>query len=392
MIRLLVLLWLACAGLAAAQEVPAELDADASRIANRWGGMEVTLTLSHPVPWRARLLADPPRLLMDFRELDFGDTPLRAGSKVRSVTAGKVRSGWSRMVVELDGPYTIRTAEMRTGEGAVLDVRLDSADEADFAAAAGLPEPKMWALPKAAATAPVEGSGPLLVMIDPGHGGIDPGATSGQTLEKTLTLAFANELRTALLRDGTFKVALTREDDSFLPLETRLTLAKEAGAGVFLSIHADALAEGEASGATIYTLSERGSDRAARALSERHDRDDLLAGVDLTQQDDVVAGVLMDLARTETEPRTEMMARAIEAAMQGSGIRMHPNGHQTANFSVLKAPDIPSALIELGFMSSAQDMMRLVDPQWRAQMAHAIVLGLKDWARRDAQIRPLLRR
>ncbi len=137
-------------------------------------------------------------------------------------------------------------------------------------------------------------------------------------------LTFARELKEALVRDGGRHVVMTREEDVFVPLETRISIARAAGADVFLSLHADALAEGEAVGATIYTLSDEASDEASATLAERHDRDDLLAGVDLTEQDDLVAGVLMDMARTETAPRTDRLAEALVARDPGGGAEDAP--------------------------------------------------------------------
>ena len=204
-------------------------------------------------------------------------------------------------------------------------------------------------------------------------------------------LTFARALKELLIRDGGFRVVMTREEDVFVPLETRISIARAAGAHVFLSLHADALAEGEAVGATIYTLSEEASDEAARALAERHDRDDLLSGIDLTQQDDLVATVLMDMARTETRPRIDRLALNLREAISGAGLKMHRHPVQQASFSVLKSPDIPSVLIELGFLSSASDLERLIDGEWRAKMARAIRDALKAWAAQDAALLALVR-
>jgi N-acetylmuramoyl-L-alanine amidase len=166
-------------------------------------------------------------------------------------------------------------------------------------------------------------------------------------------------------------------------------MARDAGATVFLSLHADALAEGEAQGATVYTLSDDATDEAAQALAERHNRDDLLSGLDLSAQDDMVVTVLMDMARTETEPRVKRLAADLVDAIKAGGLRMHRHPHQEGGFSVLKSPDIPSALIEVGFLSSARDLKRLQDPEWRAKMAAAIVAGLADWAAEDQAVRAL---
>ena len=202
-------------------------------------------------------------------------------------------------------------------------------------------------------------------------------------------LKFARELKEVLLRDGRFQVVMTRESDHFVPLETRVSIARAAGADVFLSLHADALPEGEAVGATLYSLSEEASDAASDALAQRHDRDDLLAGVDLTAQDDLVATVLMDMARAETRPQIDRLAAALEASITGAGLKMHRIPHQKAGFSVLKSPDIPSLLLELGFMSSAKDLARLNDPDWRAEMAEALRQGILDWAKAETAIQSL---
>jgi len=222
------------------------------------------------------------------------------------------------------------------------------------------------------------------VVLDPGHGGIDPGAERGEVKEADLVLTFARELKELMMRDGDTIVVLTREEDVFVPLETRISVARAAGADVFLSLHADAIAEGEAVGATVYTLSDEASDAAGKTLAERHDRADLLAGVDLTEQDDMVARVLMDMARTETEPRVERLADALVAAIQRQDLRMHRRPRQEAGFSVLKSPDIPSALLELGFLSSDRDLKRLQDKAWRAKMAAAVREGLRGWAKDEA--------
>ena len=132
------------------------------------------------------------------------------------------------------------------------------------------------------------------------------------------------------------------------------------------------------------TLSDAASDEAGRTLAERHDRADLLAGVDLTEQDDMVARVLMDMARTETEPRVDRLAEALVTAIQVQELRMHRRPRQEAGFSVLKSPDIPSVLVELGFLSSDRDLKRLQDPAWRAKMAAALREGLRSWAKDEA--------
>jgi N-acetylmuramoyl-L-alanine amidase len=382
-----------CFGLAAAaaQELSgiARLDAGASFVQDAGQDVEISMAISQPVPWRVRLLDAPPRLVMDFREVDWRgiDEIARKSERIGEVRAGSFRPGWSRLVMELAGPMVVDEAGMQTGAGnATVTLRLTPATPDEFAKVASMPEPPEWAMPTATdlPDALPEDTGPLVVVVDPGHGGIDPGAEREGVTEADLMLSFARELKEALIRAGGVTVVLTRSEDVFVPLETRITIAREAGADVFLSLHADALSEGEAVGATIYTLAEDASDEAAATLAERHDRDDLLAGVDLSDQDDLVAEVLMDMARTETAPRTEMLARSLAGAIKDEGLKMHRVPLQFARFSVLKSPDIPSVLVELGFLSSKRDLARLTDPKWRAEMVKALVAGLQAWAREDA--------
>ncbi len=395
----LVLLGVLWPAIVAGQELSAlaRLQSAASAIEDRDGGVTVALAVSQAVPWRVRVLDQPPRLVLDMREVDWsGLGQVRESSAaIVGLRAGVVRQGWSRLVLDLAGPHLVQVAEMRTQEGgAVVRLHLAPASAADFATAAARPEPAEWALPVVAdvpRSMPRE-AGPLVVVIDPGHGGIDPGAERDGFFEKDLVLTFARELKDLILRDGDMLAVLTREDDIFVPLEARISIARAAGADVFVSLHADALAEGEAVGVTLYTLSEDASEAAAQALAERHDRADLLSGVDLTAQDDLVATVLMDMARTETQPRIDRLAGALEASIKAAGVTMHRRPRQTAGFSVLKSPDIPSVLVELGFLSSARDLARLTDPDWRARMALALRDGISAWAAEDAALSALRRR
>jgi N-acetylmuramoyl-L-alanine amidase len=390
LIRILVLMLAVLAGPGAldAQDLSAlaRVNVAQSRFVAAGGGLELTLAISQPVPWRVRMLDGPPRMILDFREVDFaGLDKLRLPVGLTALRAGSFRPGWSRLVVELAQPMLVFSAEMRTEGGTVVALRLEPAPAEAFAAEAARPEPPDWALPEAFAVPPPakQPGGPLVVVLDPGHGGLDPGAERGGETEKSIVLTFALELRDLLRRDGT-QVVLTREDDTFVPLETRTSIARAAGADVFLSLHADALPEGDAVGATVYTLAEAASDAAVQALAERHDRDDLLAGIDLSAQDDLVAAVLMDMARTDTEPRTEALAAALVGAIKDAGLKMHRHPHQEAGFSVLKSPDIPSVLLELGFLSSERDQKRLADPEWRKSMQAAIAAGLTAWAEAEA--------
>jgi N-acetylmuramoyl-L-alanine amidase len=239
---------------AAAQDLSALARLDPARSALEGGpeGVRLTLRIGQPVPWRVRHLDGPPRLVIDTREVDWtGITDLARPEPVADLRAGLLRPGWSRLVVELAQPMVVTRAGMLTGDGAAtIEIALGPATPEAFAARATQPDPAGWALPDSvvAAPPPARGDGPLVVVLDPGHGGIDPGAERDGLTEADLMLGFARELKEELLRVGGFRVVLTRDDDIFVPLENRISVARAAGAHLFLSLHADALAEGEATG------------------------------------------------------------------------------------------------------------------------------------------------
>ncbi len=390
----------------AAQEFTAlaRLDPAHSSLSDTGAGLSLALAISQPVPWRAFTLADPPRLVLDFREVDWRGADAAAllrTARATDLRTGTFRPGWSRLVADLAGPFVIARAGMEAAAGgagpAAVRVDLVPATEAVFRARSGAPDDALWpssaqADDRDAAAAPRgRGDGPLTVVLDPGHGGIDPGAERDGLRESDLMLAFARELQEVLVRRGGYRVVLTREADVFVPLDHRISIARAAGADLFLSLHADAVAEGEARGATIYTLSDTASDAASATLAERHDRADLLAGVDLSDQDDMIATVLMELARLDTQPRSEALADAVVAGLAATVGGLHKRPRLAAGFSVLRAPDIPSVLIELGFISSAADRSRLTSPDWRARAAEGIAAAVEAWAAEDAARAALLR-
>ncbi|MEM9969787.1 MAG: N-acetylmuramoyl-L-alanine amidase [Pseudomonadota bacterium] len=228
--------------------------------------------------------------------------------------------------------------------------------------------------------------GRLTVALDPGHGGIDPGAQADGLNEADLVLAFARRLEEELLRIGRFDVMLTRTADVFVPLERRMTLARQAEADVFLSLHADALPEdaGEATGLTVYTLSDDVTDAAALRLAERHAGDDILAGLDLTGTEDEIAMILLDLARRETAPRSLALADTLVETVGNAGLTLNSKPRRDGAFAVLKAADVPSVLIELGFLSSAADRARLRSDAWSERAARAIAQAIALWADAEA--------
>ncbi|WP_245824996.1 N-acetylmuramoyl-L-alanine amidase family protein [Sphingomonas azotifigens] len=211
-----------------------------------------------------------------------------------------------------------------------------------------------------------------LVVLDPGHGGRDPGATGVDGIaEKTLTLAAARAIRDALLASGRVRVAMTREDDSFVPLQQRMDGARRLGAALFLSLHCDSAADPLASGGTLYTLSEVASDKEAARMAARENRADLLAGVDLGSERADVASLLIDLAQRRTmgvsARYADLLAREVAPAM-----RLHARPRRMAALMVLKAPDMPSVLFELGYVSNAEDAQALGSAEGRARLAAAV--------------------
>lgn len=356
--------------------------------------LDLTLTLSQPVPYRVFLVGDPARLVVDLQGVDLaGQSPedLFGHDLAPAIRWGSFQQGWSRVVIELPGFYRIAQAgQAASGVQPRITLRLTPVSEADFAprpsattALRDLPDPAD--LPPPAARPAT-----LTVMLDPGHGGFDPGAQAGGETEAALVLAFALELRTALQARGV-EVAMTRERDAFVSLQGRLTAARASGADLFLSLHADALPQGHAAGATVYIWNPAADDRAAAQLALRHERHDMLRGMDLTGQDDQLATVLMDFARTDTQPRSDAFARLLISRMALMGIGLHGRPVQGAAFSVLKSPDIPSALLELGFLSDENDRANLSDPMWRARMIEAVADAVTGWWRDEAARAGLLR-
>ena len=388
---------------AAAQEFSAlaRIDADRSRIVNDGKGVRIDLVMDPGVPYRVFTLDGPPRLIVDFQEVDWtGLSPeaLLQSDRISGVQFGAYVPGWSRLVADLGRPLGVQEVALDLSPDTLtahVQIRLAPVSAEEFAAEAGTPKDARWDLPEPTLDKPPMATGdeaPLRVVLDPGHGGIDPGAETETISEKALMLTFARELREALVRAGGFDVVFTRDDDRFVSLEARVAFAHQVGADVFISLHADSLAEGQAHGATVHVLSAEASDVASAKLAERHDRGDMLSGVDLTGTDDEVANVLLDLARQETRPRTQALAEHLVEGMAQMGGPMNRRPLRSAAFSVLKAADIPSVLIEIGFVSSPRDLKNLQDPEWRAGMARGIRNGLIAWRESDAARRELIRR
>lgn len=319
----------------AAQEFSglARLDVEDSVIEDRRRAVELTLFLSQSVPYRVFTLDDPRRLVMDFREVDFRGLDADAPND----------PDWAFLVV------------------------------ADPIAP------------------PVNEDGPIVIVIDPGHGGIDPGATYEEVLEADIMLALALELAAALGRIEGVQPAVTRTGDTFVPLQERLTLARGARAALFISLHADALEGEQATGASVYTLTDKATEEASQRMAERHNSGDVLAGVDLSGQGDEVSTVLQDLVLVETAASGDRFANHLVQALRDTGAVMNSRPRREASLAVLNAADFPSVLLEAGFLSNEEDRARLTTPQGRAPIVAAVTLAVGRWAIEEAALAPLIR-
>lgn len=213
-----------------------------------------------------------------------------------------------------------------------------------------------------------------LIVIDPGHGGEDPGATGAAgTLEKDVTLAAARELRDRLLASGRYRVELTRDSDVLLSLRSRYQRARELGADLFLSVHADWMHNPKVRGASVYTLSETASDAETAELARQENLADAVAGINLSRESPEVANVLIDLSRRDTNNLSLRLASGLVAELGRDRLLLPARPHRSAGFAVLKAPDVPSVLLEMGYLSNREDEKRITQPAHRARVAQAVV-------------------
>ncbi len=312
---------------------------------------------------------------------------------IKAFRYGLVMPGGSRIVFDLTGPAKIANSyvlEAANGQPPRLVLELEQVDRTSFVqslAVESRPELRPAIADAGVTTASVEAvaapkpaaaadSRPV-VVIDPGHGGIDNGTQASGTSEKELVLGFGLALRDRIEKSGKYRVVMTRTDDTFIPLADRVKIARNQSAALFVSIHADALPrrEGDAQGATIYTLSDKASDAEAERLAETENKADAIGGVNLTEEPTEVADILIDLAQRETRTFSNRFARLLVGEMKTTA-RMHKHPLKSAGFKVLKAPDVPSVLIELGYVSNKADLQHLVSEAWRSKtvgsMAQAI--------------------
>ncbi|MGA7086043.1 MAG: N-acetylmuramoyl-L-alanine amidase [Pseudolabrys sp.] len=339
--------------------------------------------LSRKIDITAFMLADPYRVVVDLPRTTFklpANTGEQARGLVKAFRYGLIMQGGSRIVLDTKAPVRLEKAfviDAAEGQPARLVLDLVATDRASFMRNITLANRSAQQSASARpsdAPPKVEGDARPLIVIDPGHGGIDNGAKgTGGELEKDVVLAFALTLREKLEAQGKYRVAMTRSEDEFIALGERVRFARSRNAALFVSVHADALPkrEGLAEGATVYTLSENASDAEAARLAETENKADVIAGVDLTAEPDDVANILVDLAQRETKTFSMQFARTVVEELK-SAARLHKHPLKSAGFKVLLAPDVPSVLVELGYMSTKDDLKQLTSANWRARTAQAL--------------------
>lgn len=355
-----------------------EAHAGALRIESGSGKEIIELCLNRQAKYKVFTLDSPPRLVLDvpYDAALQGETfPTRHKAViVKGMRIGRFETNTTRLVFDLiSKPSTTRTRAVTKKGKTCINIEISATKEAS--------KPKEKEKSEAAAK-PAPPQKPL-VVIDAGHGGQDPGAKGPDGVyEKVVVLQYAKELRRELLASGRYRVLLTREDDRFILLRERFEIARKAGASLFISLHADsAPGRSEARGLSVYTLSERSSDAETEALAARENKADSVYGMDLSDQSKDVADILVSLAQRDTMNRSANFAQALVSELKKANARLLPNTHRFAGFAVLKAPDIPSVLIEIGFLSHPKEEKNLISRAYREKLVKGIARGVDAYFR-----------
>ncbi|MGH6897781.1 MAG: N-acetylmuramoyl-L-alanine amidase [Geminicoccaceae bacterium] len=376
------------ASLAGAGAWAAQASVDDVRIASHGAATRVVIDLSQPVDFRYITLTRPPRLAIDLPEVTWkvADDPVDVVGLVAGFRFGHPRPGVSRIVLDLARPFEIdRVFQLPPsgdrGHRIVTDLverQINGAQVQNraIAPAAGpaVTQPAGLAVMRLPAKKPTPPSERRIVVLDPGHGGVDPGAV-GQTglLEKDVALRMGLALRDQLEATGRYQVVMTRDDDRIVRLRDRLRIARESQGELFMSLHADSLVRApDVNGASVYTLSERASNDEAGRLARKENRADILAGVDLSAQEDIVTEILIDLAQRDANNKSLKVAALLVEELRDA-TQMAKRERARAGFVVLKSPDMPSVLVELGYLSNSADEGALADAAHIAGLAAAVV-------------------
>nr|WP_246188750.1 N-acetylmuramoyl-L-alanine amidase [Nitratireductor arenosus] len=377
-------------GLHAQNADAGQVSASAYRMAGDAARMRVVIEFDREPPLKWFLLRAPHRLVIDLPETTFGfdSKALEPRGLVTEVRYGNLGDGRSRIILASDGPFAVEKLAIRKNEDApghrmMLDLVAASQRQfeqamADLAQVTGstIAEDKRDRL----ITAQRDSERKFTIVLDPGHGGIDGGAEGVRgTSEKDLTLSFCKELHAALEKTGRYEVFMTRTEDVFLRLDERVRIARQHEADLFISVHADTIRYRNIRGATVYTISEKASDEIAHAAATRENLADSLAGIEIPEKNQQVADILVDLVRRETAGFSVSFARALVARLDRT-IELIKNPHRSAGFRVLRAPDVPSVLVELGYLSNPKDEAQLLDAAWRKKAVGSIIEAIAAYA------------
>ena len=342
----------------------------------------LVLDLGAKVDFDIFLLARPRRVVVDLPSLAWPTDQPTVDGLVQKIRFGQFTADKSRLVIDAKGPVRVAKSFLlppssglphrlvidlvKTGNKEFADqVAKDRAAKRSAKKAAPAPTPFTPKPRKQANSKPV-------IVLDAGHGGVDPGALGRKAREKSVTLNFTRELAKQLRKTGKYKVYLTRNRDIYIPLRQRVNIARKHNADLFISIHADAIKRKNVRGMSIYTLSETASDKEAAALAKKENQSDIIAGIDFADQPPEVANILIDLAQRETKNLSVKFANLVVDNARGK-TRLLDRTHRFAGFRVLKAPDVPSVLIELGFLTNRSDEKQLLSTAWRRKVAGALV-------------------
>jgi N-acetylmuramoyl-L-alanine amidase len=364
-----------------ARAAAAEITAEEFKLAGDEARMRFVIRFDKEPEPKWLLLRGPHRFVIDLPDTGFAldAADLAPRGLIADVRYGNIEAGVSRMILTAKGPFEVERVDVvanETGPGFRMVVDLVASSEAAFDAALALQAETTGSTTTAKGDrvgqpAPREGRR-FTVVLDPGHGGIDGGAEGvNGTVEKAITLAFALELRAALLQSGVYDVYMTREKDVFLRLDERVRIARSHEADLLISIHADTIRLKNIRGATVYTVSDKASDAEAEATADRENLSDQLAGIEIVEENHQVADILVDLIRRETHSFSLRFARSLVGELSSS-IEMINNPHRSAGFRVLKAPDVPSVLVELGYLSNPKDEEQLRNSEWRRKAVDSI--------------------
>ena len=350
------------------------------------------LKLDEMVPFKVYSLNDPNRIVVELDTSTINsvdDLEITSSPLMGEINFLKAIEGWSAISIKLKTPMKVQNLTMKPltldSSKVELSFELFPINQKEFDGIVKLfgndiHDERLVNINK---DFDYNKNNKLIVVIDPGHGGVDPGAQVKTIREADLMLSLAKVVAEEIERLDNTTVILTRTIDEFTSLDERLMLAVRVGADLFISLHADTVKKGKASGSTVYTLSQEASDQASARLASRHGGDELISGLDLTGTETAITSALMGLLRSENTVRSYAFSEAILKNLENFSIKLNPTPLRKANFSVLKLPSVPSILIETGFMSTSSDLKNLQDRDWGEKFALAISSGILEWVAKD---------